>query len=104
VILHPPWADGGPNDAGARLRELGRALGDDTRIRLLHTLRLSPRTLPELCESLTSPRTTLLHHLALLRAAGLIEIEITAGEPNVYSLHQAGFDTLARAASAFPLT
>jgi hypothetical protein len=102
VILHPPLADGGPDDAGARLRELGRALGDDTRIRLLHTLRLNPRTLPELCEALDSPRTTLLHHLALLRSAGLIELEITAGEANVYSLRQAGFDTMAHAASAFP--
>jgi DNA-binding transcriptional ArsR family regulator len=102
VILHPPLADGGPDDAGARLRELGRALGDDTRIRLLHTLRLAPCTLPELCASLDSPRTTLLHHLALLRAAGLIELEITAGEANVYSLRRAGFDSLARAATAFP--
>ena len=104
VILHPPLADGVPDDAGARLRELGRALGDDTRIRLLHTLRLAPRTLPELCEALDSPRTTLLHHLALLRSAGLIELEITAGEANVYSPRQAGFDTLAHAASAFPRT
>lgn len=102
VILHPPLSDGSPDDAGARLRELGRALGDDTRIRLLHTLRLSPRTLPELCEALGSPRTTLLHHLALLRSAGLIELEITTGEPNVYSLRPTGFETLAHAASAFP--
>jgi DNA-binding transcriptional ArsR family regulator len=102
VILHPPVADDGPDDAGARLRELGRALGDDTRIRLLHTLRLGPRTLPELCESLDSPRTTLLHHLALLRSSGLIEIEVLAGEANVYFLRQAGFDDLAHAARAFP--
>jgi DNA-binding transcriptional ArsR family regulator len=104
VILHPPLADGVPDDAGARLRELGRALGDDTRIRLLHTLRTSPRTLPDLCEALESPRTTLLHHLALLRAAGLIELDVVAGEANVYSLRRAGFDTLARAADAFPRT
>ena len=102
VILHPPLADGVPDDAGARLRELGRALGDDTRIRLLHTLRLSPRTLPELCETLSSPRTTLLHHLALLRSAGLIELEVVAGEANVYTLRRTGFDALARAATAFP--
>ncbi|RYC05229.1 helix-turn-helix domain-containing protein [Nocardioides zhouii] len=102
VILHPPLAEDGPDDAGARLRELGRALGDDTRIRLLHTLRLSPRTLPELCESLDSPRTTLLHHLALLRSSGLIEIEVLAGEANLYALRPAGFDDLAHAARAFP--
>ncbi len=102
VILHPPLADGGPDDAGVRLREVGRALGDDTRIRLLHSLRLAPRTLPELCETLDSPRTTLLHHLALLRSSGLIEIEVVAGEPNVYALRPAGFDDLAHAANAFP--
>lgn len=102
VILHPPLADGLPDDAGARLRELGRALGDDTRIRLLHSLRLTPRTLPELCQALDSPRTTLLHHLALLRSAGLIELEIIAGEANVYSLSRSGFEDLAHAATAFP--
>jgi DNA-binding transcriptional ArsR family regulator len=102
VILHPPMADDGPADAGVRLRELGRALGDDTRIRLLHTLRLAPRTLAELCDSLDSPRTTLLHHLALLRSAGLIEIEVLAGEANVYALRRTGFDDLAHAARAFP--
>jgi DNA-binding transcriptional ArsR family regulator len=102
VILHPPLADGVPDVAGARLRELGRALGDDTRIRLLHTLRLSARTLPELCKALDTPRTTLLHHLALLRSAGLIDLEVVAGEANVYTLRPAGFDTLARAATAFP--
>lgn len=102
VILHPPVSEDGPDDAGARLRELGRALGDETRMRLLQTLRLAPRTLPELCESLDSPRTTLLHHLALLRSSGLIEIEVLAGEANVYSLRQAGFDDLAHAARAFP--
>jgi DNA-binding transcriptional ArsR family regulator len=102
VILHPPLADGLPDDAGARLRELGRAVGDDTRVRLLHTLRLSPSTLPQLCEALGSPRTTLLHHLALLRSAGLIVIEVMAGEANLYRLRPEGFEAMAHAASAFP--
>jgi DNA-binding transcriptional ArsR family regulator len=103
VILHPPLTEEGPDDAGVRLRELGRALGDDTRMRLLHALRRSPRTLPELCDALDSPRTTLLHHLALLRSSGLIDLEVVPGEPNVYALRPRGFDDLARAATAFPL-
>ncbi|MDR7254477.1 DNA-binding transcriptional ArsR family regulator [Nocardioides sp. BE266] len=102
VILHPPLADGAPDDAGARLRELGRAVGDDTRIRLLHTLRLRPSTLPQLCDELASPRTTLLHHLALLRSAGLVSIEVIDGEANVYRLRPEGFEAMARAATAFP--
>ena len=39
VILHPPIADGRGTDATSRLREIGRALGDDTRIRVLQQLR-----------------------------------------------------------------
>lgn len=102
VILHPPWEHHQVSDPGVRLREIGRALGDDTRMRLLHQLRVSDHTLPTLCAALDAPRTTLLHHLALLRSAGLIDLDVGAGaEPNVYSLALAGFDSLATAARAF---
>ncbi len=102
VILHPPLVEGGTTDAGAQLREIGRALGDDTRIRVLRQLHTAERTLPELCAALDAPRTTLLHHLALLRAAGLVELGVRAGsEPNVYFLSPGGFETLATAARAF---
>jgi DNA-binding transcriptional ArsR family regulator len=101
VILHPPLTDDGTTDAGAQLRELGRALGDDTRIRILQELRTGDRTLVELCAALRSPRTTLLHHLALLRSAGLVDLMVKAGEPNVYSLDDRGFEAVASAAKAF---
>jgi DNA-binding transcriptional ArsR family regulator len=97
VIVHPPLGE------SASLRDLGRALGDTTRMRVLQQLRAGPRTLPDLCEVLESPRTTLLHHLALLRGAGLIDLSVTAGEANVYRLRPDGFDQLAQAAKAFPL-
>ena len=58
----------------------------------------------DLTSALDSPRTTLLHHLALLRSAGLIEIAVVDGEPNVYTLHHGGFDRLTQAARAFPLS
>ena len=74
VILHPPLTRDGTTDAAAQLRELGRALGDDTRIRILQELRAADLTLADLCTALDSPRTTLLHHLALLRSAGLIDL------------------------------
>jgi len=103
VIVHPPLGAAGATDAGASLRELGRALGDATRIRVLQELKGRERSLPELCTALDAPRTTLLHHLALLRGAGLIDLSVTAGEPNIYRLRPEGFENLARAASAFPL-
>ena len=103
VILHPPLGAAGATDAGAQLRDLGRAVGDATRLRLLQELRTGRRTLGDLCAALDSPRTTLLHHLALLRSAGLIEIAVVEAAPNVYSLRLDGFETLAQAARAFPL-
>lgn len=103
VIVHPPLGEDGATDAGARLRDLGRALGDGTRLRLLYQLKVGERSLPELCEALDSPRTTLLHHLALLRGAGLVDLDVTAGEANVYRLRPAGFDELGRAARGFLL-
>ncbi len=103
VIVHPPLGEAGATDAGARLRDLGRALGDGTRMRVLHLLKGGERTLVELCAALDAPRTTLLHHLALLRGAGLVDLSVTAGEPNVYRLRFEGFDELGQAARAFPL-
>ncbi len=104
VILHPPLGDEGATDAGAQLRDLGRAVGDATRLRLLQELRTGPRTLVDLTTALDSPRTTLLHHLALLRSAGLIEIAVVDGEPNVYTLRVDGFERLAQAARGFSLS
>ena len=62
-----------------------------------------PRTLVDLCATLDRPRTTLLHHLALLRAAGFVTLTVSAGEPNVYRIDPSGFDRLARAARGFVL-
>jgi DNA-binding transcriptional ArsR family regulator len=103
VIVHPPLGEDGATDAGARLRDLGRALGDVTRMRVLQQLRGGERALPDLCEALDTPRTTLLHHLAMLRGAGLIDLTVAAGEPNVYRLREAGFDELSVSARAFLL-
>jgi DNA-binding transcriptional ArsR family regulator len=101
VILHPALTDEGTTDAAVQLRELGRALGDDTRIRILQELRAGDRTLAELCSALRSPRTTLLHHLALLRSAGLVDLTVMPGAPNVYALDDRGFEAVAAAAKAF---
>ncbi len=103
VIVHPPLGDGGMADAGRSLREQGNAVGDETRVLLLHELCAGPRTLPELCTALDRPRTTLLHHLALLRAAGFVTLAVSAGEPNVYRVDPSGFERLARAARGFVL-
>ncbi len=101
VIVHPPLAATSDADPVARLRRLARAAGDDVRLQILTELRASPRTLPELVSSLDRPRTTLLHHLAMLRGAGLIDVVVPARGPNSYRLDGAGFEELAAAARDF---
>lgn len=102
VILHPPNAHGSPvADGPARLLELSRAIGDRTRMRLLTRLRTGETTAVDLALALGAPRTTLLHHLAILRAAGLIHVTVTPGNATVYRLRPEGFDELAAAAADF---
>lgn len=103
VIAHPPLAEGEPTDAAARLRLLARAAGDHMRMRILQELRSGPRSLPEICRQLDSPRTTLLHHLALLRGAGLIDVSVSGSEPNIYRLNAGGFEDFARSVQAFTI-
>ena len=97
VIVHPPLGE------SASLRDLGRALGDTTRMRVLQQLRWERAHPARAVRRARRPRTTLLHHLALLRGAGLIDLSVTAGEANVYRLRHEGFDQLAPGRRAFPL-
>lgn len=51
-----------------------RALADERRLRLLRRLNRERATLQELATEFDLPKTTLHHHLAILRAAGLIHL------------------------------
>ncbi|TPG13401.1 ArsR/SmtB family transcription factor [Pedococcus bigeumensis] len=93
LIGYPPVA-GQQDDEDALL--LGaRALADPVRLRMLEILGPGGLTAQELAAQVGAPRTTLLHHLALMRAAGLVQTAVGAGHSTVYSLRQ---DGLARVA------
>jgi DNA-binding transcriptional ArsR family regulator len=55
-----------------QLERLGRALGDSKRVAILLRLRQSQATFAELADEVGLARSTTHHHLAQLRAAGLI--------------------------------
>jgi DNA-binding transcriptional ArsR family regulator len=64
-------------EAGAppgRLVRLHKALGDEKRLRMLKALATSSGTLQELADRFGLPKSTAHHHLAILRAAGLVRV------------------------------
>ncbi len=102
VILHPPREERqSAGQSSQRLLALSRAVGDKTRMRLVTELRDGERGAIELAQALGAPRTTLLHHLAILRAAGLIHVAVTPGDATIYRLRPEGFAELSRSAAEF---
>jgi DNA-binding transcriptional ArsR family regulator len=71
-----PTPDGDRVDPPARLVALGKAIGDETRLRILRELASKPATPPDLAERMGMPRTTLLHHLRILKDADLIAVQV----------------------------
>jgi DNA-binding transcriptional ArsR family regulator len=75
LICYPARPD--VDDRGATAEgalRLGRALADGQRLRILDALAAGPRDLDQLAAALGLARSTIHHHLALLRAAGLVTL------------------------------
>ena len=58
----------------SRLLRMHKALGDERRLRMLKALTASSATLQELADRFGLPKSTAHHHLAILRAAGLVRM------------------------------
>lgn len=76
VFVYPAATRSGGGAPPARLVNLGKAIGDETRLRILRELATQPATPPDLAERMGIPRTTLLHHLGVLRKADLIAVQV----------------------------
>lgn len=61
-----------------------KALGDERRLRILGMLNEGPASLGDLAQRLELSKSTIHHHLALLRAAGLVRV--TIGRDKEYTL------------------
>lgn len=75
----------------ASVVRLHRALGDDTRLRILRLLRDRDWYLTEIAERLELSKPTIKHHLAQLRAAGLVTLTEEGGL-SYYSLRRDRLD------------
>ena len=67
--VHPPAAD------LARVNELFKALSEPLRLQMMLLLSQHEQTVSELVEAVGAPQSTVSRHLALLRAAKLVETE-----------------------------
>jgi DNA-binding transcriptional ArsR family regulator len=78
VIVHPVGdaaLAGSPDEARRRqVLRLAKALSDDTRLHALRLMAGSSRSLQELADELGIRKSTMHHHLAVLRAAGLLRL------------------------------
>jgi DNA-binding transcriptional ArsR family regulator len=66
---------------------LHRALGDETRLRILKLLADRDLYLTEIAQQLELSKPTIKHHLAMLRAAGLVTV-VEGGNVMYYTLRR----------------
>ena len=89
----------GPEVSDQSVRELAQVfklLSDETRLRILFYLALSPNAelhVTDLCHRLGQSQPAVSHHLALLRVSGLIESR-REGKHNFYSVRADHFGEL----------
>ena len=75
-----------PEAPPSSLLAVYKALGDDKRMRLLRKLAEGPATLAELTEHVGMAKSTVFHHMAVLRAAGLVRVLFADGQVSTYGL------------------
>jgi DNA-binding transcriptional ArsR family regulator len=74
VPVPPGQLSADPDEPPERLVQLSRALGDGRRLRVLRRLTTGDYSLQELSEYFDIPKTTLLHHLVILRSVGIVRV------------------------------
>ena len=74
-----------------------RALGDERRLRILHRLALHEESLQDLAAYFGVAKSTLHHHIGILRAAGLVRVTVDAESgQTMYGLRRTALDEAAR--------
>jgi DNA-binding transcriptional ArsR family regulator len=82
------------NELDELVANMCKALNDSKRLLVLYALSDGPHTVSELCAVLEAPQSNTSQHLAVLRAAGMVDTE-RQGNSVVYSLrHPTLIDTI----------
>ncbi len=79
--------DADPDTPPSWMLSVYKALADEKRLRVLHTLAQGPAGLGDLAAHIGVAKSTMHHHLGILRQAGLIRVAVgDLKEPSAYSL------------------
>jgi DNA-binding transcriptional ArsR family regulator len=76
-----------PDAPPSQLLAVYRALSDEKRLRLLRSLAEKPSSLADLTRHLGLAKSTVFHHIGVLRTAGLVRVQLSAdGKHSLWSL------------------
>lgn len=84
-----------------RLVRLTKALADEGRLKVLHALRERELTVAEIAERMGMPRTSLWHHILILRSAGLVRPTRGSGNQTTYQLQEEALPQVSELLEAF---
>ena len=76
VLRYPADIDYGSDANGKRLLRVARALSDQSRLQIIRMLARKPMYFSEIVESSTVGKSTVHHHLVVLRAASLVRVHL----------------------------
>ena len=93
--------DDDPAAPPRKLVKIAFALGDELRLRMLRELADGDRTAKQLASRLQVDRTSLHHHLGILRSAGLVSIRASGVQSWVYGLRGDGIATASTSLASY---
>lgn len=83
-----------PDEVSPRLRRRTKALSDESRLRILRKLSAGPLGFSEVVAFTGLSKSTVNHHLVVLRAAGLVRVHDAGDRSTVYTLRPEAIDAL----------
>lgn len=83
-----------PDQPPLALLRVSRALGDESRLRILRSLAEQPRSFTDLVKLTGLSKSTVNHHMVVLRAAGLVTVHDLRGRGLTYSPRFDSLDNL----------
>jgi DNA-binding transcriptional ArsR family regulator len=108
LVVFYPVADehlsADPDAPPAWLVRIHKALGDDRRLRILRRVAEQESSLGDLTDLLGLAKSTVFHHIGVLRGAGLVRVRMGADEVPHYTLREGVFSEAHRSLIAYLTT